>query len=418
MVVADFSPVEWADPLPLLALAALLRQMSNSGAAIHIDFGHFSPTPEHVILLKFMANQGFVDLLGNTPNSRLLFRDKEDRRSRKYQLNELRHRFGSFHQDTHYQNADCILAKLLPVQELCTGTNVLQTVVEELVREGDRRAITSTFGSEPISRDRLLQKLRRLLLELIDNAVEHAYDHQEEGFVGIYARIRGARPVESSLAERWDGLLQRERLECPTLSRFEPNPAALWLEVFVCDTGRGLLHDMREWRAPPDNPQLAGQLKRASTSKNPLQAISRLLFQEPLSRHDREGSPRTTVTGLQYLGRVLGIDRDFARIYTNHEWAGSTHPWNPKSTANFRTSRDNLRFAGKLPAPGTFYAISIQPEGSPVQYPERDWIMAGDGGREQIIAALAEPPPQEYPPEIAFYDRRRPGIPLLYRRSG
>ena len=81
---------------------------------------------------------------------------------------------GSFHQDTHYQNADCILAKLLPVQELRTGAKVLQTVVEGLVREGDRRAITSTFGTDPISRDRLLQKLRRLLLALIDNAAEHA----------------------------------------------------------------------------------------------------------------------------------------------------------------------------------------------------------------------------------------------------
>ncbi len=222
MVVADLSPVEWADPLPLLALAALLRQMSNSGTEIRIDFGHFSPNPEHLILLKFMANQGFVDLLGKMPKSRLLFRDKEDPRSREYQLHELRYRFGSFHQDTHYQNADCILAKLLPVQELRTGTKVLQTVVEELVREGDRRAITPTFGSEPISRDRLLQKLRRLLLELIDNAAEHAYDYQNEGFVGIYARIRGARPVESSLAERWDALVRQERRECPTLSDSSP----------------------------------------------------------------------------------------------------------------------------------------------------------------------------------------------------
>ena len=261
IIVADFSPVEWADPLPLLVLAALLRQMSSSGTEIRIDFGHFSPTPEHLILLKFMANQGFVDLLGKTPNSRLLFRDEKDRRSREYQLDDLRHCFGSFHQDTHYENADCILAKLLPVQELRADSKVLQTVVEELVREGDRRAITSTFGNEPISRDRLLQKLRRLLLELIDNAAEHAYDPHREGFVGIYARIRGARPVESSLADRWDDLVQRERRECPTLSMFEPNPAAVWLEVFVCDTGRGLLYDMREWRAPPDNPQLGNLCK-------------------------------------------------------------------------------------------------------------------------------------------------------------
>lgn len=406
-VVVDFADVEWADPLPLLSLSALLRQMSHVATEIHVEFGRFSPTSEHLILLKFMANQGFVDLLGKTPNSRLLFRDEEDRRSIEYQVDELRQRLGSFHQDTHYQNADCILAKLLPVQELRTGRKTLQTAVEELVREADRRAIYSAFGSEPISRDRLLQKLRRLLLELIDNAVEHAYDHQEEGCVGIYARIRGARPVESSLAERWDGLLQRERLECPTLSRFEPNPAALWLEVFVCDTGRGLLHDMRKWRVPPNNPKLAKLLRRASANRNPLQATSRLLFQEPLSRHDREGSPRTTVTGLQYLGRVLGIDRDFARIYTNHEWAGSTHPWNPESINNFRTSRDSEEFAGKRAAPGTCYAISIQPEGASVQYPEKDWIVVGDTGREQIIAALAEPPLHEYPPEITFYDRRR-----------
>ncbi|MBA2592062.1 MAG: hypothetical protein M3495_03085 [Pseudomonadota bacterium] len=109
------------------------------------------------------------------------------------------------------------------------------------------------------------------------------------------------------------------------------------------------------------------------------------------------------------MGRVLGIDRDFARIYTNHEWAGSTHPWDPKSTSNFRTSRDSRKFTGKRPAPGTFYAISIQPERSPVQYPENDWIIASDSARGKIIAALAEPPLQEYPAQIAFYDRRRQG---------
>lgn len=135
-LVVDFSAVEWADPLPLLSLSALLHQMSQSGAAIHIDFGHFSTTPEHLILLKFMANQGFLDLLGKTPNARVFFRDKDHGRIREYPPDELRSRFGSFHQDTHYQNADCILAKLLPVQDFRTGTKLLQTATEEVTGNG------------------------------------------------------------------------------------------------------------------------------------------------------------------------------------------------------------------------------------------------------------------------------------------
>lgn len=250
-----------------------------------------------------------------------------------------------------------------------------------------------------------MQKLRRLLLETIENAVEHAYAEEQLGFVGIYARIRGQRPEALERARDWNKLISRERRECPTLKQFESNPQAPWLELFICDTGKGLLHAVHEWQQYVDD-ELKQAIARAMQSKNPLRAMSRLLFHQPLSRSLRVDTPRTSVTGLQYLGRVLSIDGDFARIYTNHEWAGSIHPWAPKQNGGLRTSRGSHDFEDKLPAPGTFYSFSIQPRQSEVTYDVHEWVLADLTARHRLIEILTGAALDSRPANIEFWDRR------------
>lgn len=404
-VFVDLSKCEWADPLPLLSLAALLGQLSADCTEIIIDFGSYSGSNGHRIFVKFISNQGFLNILGQPNNAFLWFRDEGETEPTASPVDQLRARLSSLPYDVHYLNADCILAKLLSAQDFKDGAKHVQEEAEALVLEAQQRAIDRVFGNGPIVRDRLLQKLRRLLLETIENAVEHAYAEGPLGFVGIYARIRGQRPEALERARRWNKLISLERIECPTLKRFEPNEQAPWLELFVCDTGRGLLHALDEWRQYADG-KLKDGIARAMQSKNPLQAISRLLFHEPLSRSRRTDSSRTTVTGLQYLGRVLSIDGDFARIYTNHEWAGSVHPWAPKQNDGLRTSRGSRDFVGKRPAPGTFYSFSIQPRQSAVSYDGHEWVLADLTARQRLIEILAEAALDSRPANIEFCDRR------------
>jgi hypothetical protein len=260
-VIVDMSRTEWMDPLPMLALGALLHTVAAYGVRTILHLGSFSENPNRISFLKFLEGQGFIAAFGKfaefkwnnndfTPDS----------------CHDLRKLLVDLKGSTHYHDADCIFASFIPIADLRDDPEHirLDAKVERLVTEANDRLIESAYGRDPWTRDRLLQKTRRILFELLCNVVDHAYPgnlngEPVKGYAGIYARMRTGLPSNSEEAADWRKLLEKERLphSCPAIAPFDPNPLAPWIEIFFCDVGEGLFAHLDKWIASEAYPDVA-----------------------------------------------------------------------------------------------------------------------------------------------------------------
>ena len=195
-------------------------------------------------------------------------------------------------------------------------------------------------------RDSVLQTLRTILTETLDNVGEHAY--RKRGFGAVFARVRQGTPEEPHEFTQWRDARLLERRYCPTMGRnnFGKHPG--WLEIFVCDVGRGLLSEL------------------SSDEKSPLLSLSNELFRRPLSRYkDRPIIGKTKMTGLQHIGYALRSGSEegglggFIRVYTAGEWLGEHFPWPPHGV---EASHENYRNDNSLSfLHGTLLHFCLEP---------------------------------------------------------
>lgn len=376
----DCSMVQWADPLAVLYLGLVLAESHFTKSSITIDFGSCqAPDNGHGVLLKFLAQQGFIKTLATHAD---LFFDNRHQPD----VDELHFRLATLPQATHFQNADCILARIIPNSKL--GDQELQKQVEELLCEARTRLFTFGLSSDRLARDILFQKLRKLIYELLLNVSEHSHPEKEHFYAGVYARVRGAKPTKSDDALRWTELFNK----CNRIngqSQFRPNPYAEWVELYVCDGGIGLTSQIKDWKAPEGDRELARILDAAKQSGNPLFSIAPQLFKSPLSRFPRHDSERTAVTGLQHLGNILSHGGDYCRIYSqNGTWLGGQHPW-PKDVSGSRnTLLNQSRKSSSEGVSGTAYVFSIQPNHRMIEKDEGFWHIPDAASRLAIIDTL------------------------------
>ena len=107
--------------------------------------------------------------------------------------------------------------------------------------EAQETRINRWLSKDLWQRNSVLQTLRIILSETLDNVAEHAY--RERGFGGVCPCSTGQ--PEEPRAFSWIAARLGERKHCPTMGRnnFGKHPG--WLEIFVCDVGRGLLPNYR-----------------------------------------------------------------------------------------------------------------------------------------------------------------------------
>lgn len=404
----DLKEVEWADPQPLLCLGLVLAESSLIKDQIILNLGSANEkhsTPAHRIFLKFLAQQGF--LIEFDKHAQLLCEGKVQKNAQDFRL-----RLATEPQATYFLNADCIFARIFRVDQHQNDHITLQETVEELLKEAKVRAIGSAFGAEPLARDMLFQKLRKLLYELLLNVAEHSHPEGMVAYAGIYARIRGPKPpVENdATAKPWNYLFDKA-VQIYGQRNFSPNPYAEWLELFVCDIGVGLTAHIAEWKEPPDDPEVARDLQKAKQNKNPLDSIAHRLFRNTISRHPRHDSNRTAVTGLQHLGHLLAIGGDYCRIYTqNGCWIGGHMPWTQNlstySRKDIRDSKIVPKYANLLPVSGTAYAFSLQPNHYNLSQENTRWVCPDDKARLKILSALINKTIFSHSLITEFYDRR------------
>jgi hypothetical protein len=364
----NFKETEWGDPLPLLYLCLILKEFNTGNTTIDLGELKEKDKDQHSVFLKFLSHQGFLLCLGES--SKLVV----NRRIKSVDSN-LTTLLESTPAQTHYKNSDCIFASVISLDAFVSEKDDfhadLQERVEKLVHEARARAIDGFFGKIPRERDLLFQKLRKILFELLLNSADHAHTRDGGNFCGIYARVRGGRPSTSDEAVDWDYHLKKEQ-KVFGQSKFSPNIHADWVELYVCDIGVGLIHDLEKWITNAGDRETKSLLGKVKKSTNKLHSLSTLLFSKAISKDPRHNATKTSVTGLKDLGQLLKEGHDYCRLYVNGAWVGNHFPWilgedgHPSCTQrNIQIQPHSNSYRNLLeladPMVGTGYVFSIQP---------------------------------------------------------
>lgn len=364
-ITIDFSNIIWADPLPLLGIATTIRSyVEKSSAILTIKLGNLE-NKKRGAFLKFITEHHFLSILcplDSNSNWRIYFEGREI--SNNLELSALINELIGQDYPLAYRESKCLTARLVPITGTLIKPEERTRQVAEFLNEIRNISLRGIFEERPSLAELALNKLQIILLELINNAIEHAFrkDTVFECYIGLFARIR-LRAVGKAEELAWKITRQKEIQACPTTKGFATTHNDDWIELFYYDPGRGLLADLDEWRQQAKKngeTKLLKALNKTKPTANPLQKISKLLFSRSVSRNLREGKP--AVTGLQHIGMALSENQDFARTCIGGEWAGTTHPWKKISSSGF----DNLRKRNPKVPPirGTswHFCIPIRPE--------------------------------------------------------
>jgi len=379
----DFRATTWADPLPLLSLAAVLQLwlQNNTTSTVEVDLGR-PRSGEGNRFPLFLAAQGFLRLFGKT--CVLIWQGRPYRYA---EIDALEVRLRRLTAIPAFQNADCIFATLLDASDLSSSR--LAECVERLVEAGNHR-IDRWLAGHPRQRGFLLTKLRLVLRETLDNVSEHAYPRG--GVAAIYARIRTGSPADPHEFDRWNRAHRLERDYCPGLTRCNYGKHPGWLELFVCDAGRGLTHGLTR------------------DTKAPLLTLSQRFFREALSRHrNRATIGKTQMTGLQHIGLMLrgssdGDRGDFVRVYSAGEWIAEHLPW-PDGQPEHKNYRTTPRLQ---PPPGTWLHFGLEPPPADLEQQRKMYpgffLVPTQEDLLIVRQVLSDPGPPLFSPPHDFFD--------------
>lgn len=343
----DLRPCRWADPLPLLSLALSLANFEAKGGEVRVFLPEACPKPgeirpagsgpdtrqrdclERGRLVKFMAREGFLDLLARAqPVTKLDGESQPSQQARQTwigteplaleRFSELR----DLRAPLAFEESTCVPAVLLAL-----GTEPSASVADTLqsIDRWVRRTIQTRI--DPVVMDKvpawahrsLLARLQILLRETLHNIVEHAYD-AGGGIAGVYIRYREGRLGQAPSA--WSAMephIKREddvhRIALmrafPTYQAFSRTRAGFF-EVFILDAGCGLIERLLQNEA----------LQHLRKARNPLNQAMREVFDGRSTKPDRP----TEKGGLYLLRCLLEPSRDYLRARDSDSWWGRELP--------------------------------------------------------------------------------------------
>ena len=332
ILTVDFSQVCWIDPLPLLSIFIAIKTFcARTGSSLILLLGS-EPTPENVKIrggfLKFVCQHGFLSTLTGIPTEIIQGED-----SYSPDMETLHAKLSSSMYLMAYPDSLCLEAMIKPVSDFQSEDDV-SAITSIWINNVKESRIKGFFEGEPDPFGELIDKIHILLVEIILNAGEHAYDSNKElsnCHIGVYARLRERDGQETKLWLEKNKYISDEKKCCPGFSGFDlSGNQSTWLEIFYVDQGRGLLADIDLWKEKARgnlSGKLSEMLSNLKPTSNKLYEVGKLLFQEPLSRHDR--AERTVLTGLQYVRHALSDREDCTGVYTAGEWLGARLPWSP-----------------------------------------------------------------------------------------
>lgn len=378
----DLSQCEWVSPLPLLLLATecMTHSLPNRHININLGAGGTGERAENCSRVRrFLSLHGFLDSFASRKDLIVRFQfDLLDEKGSAGQwfdasanLRSLRETLEKTKVDLLYGDTIVLPATtwILPHSSDPNLSTAIRNQVDKLLRRAD--IALYKFKTEARKyRNVTLQRLNQVLLELVENAAEHAYLDSEGGYVGLYARVRQTGNETAS------AFRAKELLHSPLLGSLLLSEKQHQIEVFVVDVGRGLFSDIAKWNT--------GELLRQEKHQ-PLRKSAGMLFVRPLSRHDRANDlvarQRGSSTGLMHLHNILEHRGDNSRIVTGDEWLASSHPRPPGFTPDSVTSGSyQQHVSGAIK--GTLFHIGI----SPSEIPKLDsqWFVSDDPSNTEI----------------------------------
>jgi hypothetical protein len=345
--VVDLRPCRWADPLPLLSLALSLANFEAKGGEVRLYLPEACPKPGETRransgrdihlrecldgerLLKFMAREGFLDLLTRVqPVTRLEGIPQPLQQTRQTwsgtlpltmeHISELR----ELRPSLAFEESTCVPAALLAL-----GTDPTMSVTDALesIDRWVRRIIQTRI--HPVVMDKvpawahgsLLYRFQILLRETLHNIVEHAYS-ESGGLAAVYVRYREGRLGQAPTA--WSAMERHIKREddssrialmkaFPTYQAFSRTRAGFF-EVYILDGGCGLIERLLQNEA----------VKHIRASANPLHEVMREVFNGRSTRPDRP----TEKGGLYLLRHLLEPARDYLRSRDADSWWGMELP--------------------------------------------------------------------------------------------
>lgn len=343
----DLRPCRWADPLPLLSLALSLANFEDKGGEVWVSLPETCPKSgeiqvtdsgqddfrrdclERGRLLKFMAREGFLDLLTRVkPLTTLDGVSQPSQQARRACIGSqplaVEHilKLRELHDPLAFEESTCVPAVLLA---LCTQQSTSVPATLEAIDVWVRRTIQIRI--DPVVTDKvpawahdgLLYRLQILLRETLHNIVEHAYG-AGGGIAAVYVRYREGRlgqapsawsSMEPHIKREDDGNRIALMKTVPAYQAFSRTRAGFF-EVFILDGGCGLIERLLQNDA----------LQHIQQARNPLNQAMRAAFD---GRSTKPGRP-TEKGGLYLLRCLLEPSRDYLRTRDADSWWGRELP--------------------------------------------------------------------------------------------
>lgn len=387
-LILDLSQLTWIDPMAFLAVIAEIQYGLSLGFLERalLDLGEWGTSElatQRARTLRHLSSNGMLGCFRRSP-VQIKYQGAADEAPKTVPANDpepmatlLRQLETQLGARGPLDSRDSILfaATLITKEQVSEQLDRLIATANTLYFSGSRRRIAA--------RDSTLQRLRSVLTELVGNAFEHAFRDAPTSPHHVITYARARRPEQKSGVD--DGHLARaaRRNELPGEHLIEGVDATERIELYVMDVGRGISRDIQAWRKgvieqrkllpkPRGEGRNKGsarrggdlheqlerqeleQLHKALTGAHHDEAILKLLFRYPVSRHE-ERQRRGQTTGLVYLNKVLGYTSDVSVLYAKRHRLYGRHKFEDQKNVKHELCKHD----GKA-LKGTFYRISLR----------------------------------------------------------
>ncbi|NYJ13040.1 hypothetical protein GGI64_004121 [Rhizobium leguminosarum] len=398
-VLVDFQKTSWCEPTTLLAIANLLQDFDNRVQKIVLDLGHIGD-PRRGQFLTFLARQGFIGCFPAMTEYRV--KTKPGARMSTMSQFELQDHLSDLPAENLFRKMDALGARLIKLTDFHEKEDRLADLVEDLISEVRIKTQGYTFNLNAFAMDQYFQRLRKFLFEAILNCTEHAYINGA-GHASVYARVRQGLPRDAS-ADAWHQNFNRERENAAAIGYRELNINSEWLEVFVCDTGMGILGRTADWLESARTQNERVLIQSALQEKYPLRGLGRLLFQAPLSRYGKNRGHRTSETGFLEIARTLNQGGGHMRILDGLEAIGGQFPWEHPNIGALGNVSERTNDELAL---GTCLCLSYQPHTDAQPATSEGFILPTPSDQAIILDALRAN--GNHGDDIQIFDRRFTG---------
>jgi hypothetical protein len=296
----DFSECRWADPLALLHITLFLREFTSlsedNTARVTLPAPDLAPR-----LLKFLAEEGFINILLDTPKIGVLWQSKA------FTVDDIR---ACCALETTLAYCNC---HALPAQLIDLSDNAF-SLDDWLSRASSTIEANIIDTCPPWAREALVHKTRYFLTEALQNILEHAYEgwSTKQRLAAVYVRFRkGLSPNDPHRRSLIWEAASSEGESCRLNPDFLKDRAGC-IEAFVLDAGIGLVESLR-------------RAKQLVQGKYPFREACQAVFLSGLRRKEKQSGSEGG--GLSILHDLLSRDRDFLRGCDSDSWVHGSVPY-------------------------------------------------------------------------------------------